>query len=388
MDSPTGPAHCRMPTPLPRAGTENLELPTLDEIHFVALGIRSGCIDGPRLTDLQLTVLDAITESMTGVEVDLDEFEPLTAQEFAEGLASRNEIFRTRLVQVMELGRMILPDPSPEVSAKVIEFATELSLSEDLITHMREYVDTSRKLVATDIDRSAYISNLDLSSFSPLQSADDNVYAWTNTVIREPLAARWRALGELEPGTLGRGVFDFYQARGFHFPGEEGSAPPVLAQHDWVHVLADYGSTVESELEVFAFISRASHDPMAFTLLAMVIKLFQTGELESAAGIFQADAGHLASHGMPARLGDAFRRGAMTVGQPEFLATDWWSLAGRPIDEVREHFNVVAKSEKAVAAGSVGPWERGGISSFQDAAGRELAEAEGREYDSFGASLL
>ncbi|MEL6893525.1 MAG: hypothetical protein AAFP84_18175 [Actinomycetota bacterium] len=377
-----------MPTPLPAPGTENLDLPELDEINFVALGIRSGCIDGPRLTDLQLTVLDALTESMTGVKVDLDVFEPLTAQQFAEGLASRNEIFRTRLVQVMELGRMILPEPSPEVSAKVIEFATELSLSEDLISHMREYVDTSRQLVASDIDRSTYISNLDLSSFTPLKSADDNVYAWTNTVVRDQLAARWRGLGDLEPGTLGRGVFDFYRARGFHFPGEEGSAPPVLAQHDWVHVLADYGSTVESELEVFSFISRASHDPMAFTLLAMAIKLFQTGELESAAGIFQADAGHLAAHGMPERLGDAFRRGAMTVGEPEFLATDWWSFADKPIEEVREHFNVVPKSDAAIAAGSVGPWEPGGISPFQDAAGRELAATEGREYDSFGASLL
>ena len=363
-------------------------MPTPDEIQFVAHGLRSGCLDGPRLTDLQLTVLDAITESMTGVRVDMAEFEPLTAAEFAAGLATRNEIFRTRLIQVIELGRMILPDPSPEVSAKVIEFATEMSLPDDLIDHMREHIETSRHLVANDIDRSAYISNLDLSSFTPLQSADDNVYAWSNTVLREPLAERWRALGDLDPGTLGRSVHDFYKARGFHFPGEEGSAPPILAQHDWVHVLADYGSTVESELEVFAFISRASHDPMAFTLLAMVINLFQTGELQSAAGIFQADAGHLADDGMPTRLGDAFRRGAWTEHQPEFLATDWWSWADKPIDEVRQHFNVLPKSDAAIAAGSVGPWEPGGISPFQDGAGRQLAEAEGREYDSFGASVL
>ncbi len=376
-----------MPTPLPPPGTENLEMPTPDEIQWVALGIRSACVDGDRLTDLQLTVLDAITESMTGVKVDMAVFEPLTAAEFAEGLATRNEVFRTRLVQVMELGRMILPDPSPEVSARVIEFATELSLNDDLVSHMREYVDASHQLVANDIDRSAYISGLDLSGFSPLQSADDNIYAWSNTVLRPELSAKWRALGDLEPGTLGRGVFDFYRARGFHFPGEEGSAPPILAQHDWVHVLADYGSTVESELEVFSFISRASHEPMAFTLLAMVIKLFQTGELEGAAGIFEPDAGHLEAEGMPVRLGDAFRRGAMTDHRPEFLATDWWSFADWPLERVREHFNVVPKSDAAVAAGSVSPWEPGGISPFQDQAGRDLAEAEGREYESFGASV-
>ena len=78
-----------MPTPLPAPGAENLEMPTPDEIQHVALGIRSACLDGPCLTDLQLTVLDSITESMTGVKVDMAEFEPLSAAEFAEGLATR-----------------------------------------------------------------------------------------------------------------------------------------------------------------------------------------------------------------------------------------------------------------------------------------------------------
>lgn len=377
-----------MPTPLPAPGTESLEIPSADEIRWVALGIRSACLDGDRLTELQLAVLDALTESMSGVRVDLAVFEPLSAAEFAAGVAHRDELHRIRLVQYMELGRMILPDPSPEVSQRVIDFATELSLSDEFLAAMRRYVDRSRQLVASDIDRSAYISNLDLSSFTPLQSADDNVNAWSNTVVRPELAARWWALGDLDRSTLGRGVFDFYRARGFRFPGEEGSAPPVLAQHDWVHVLADYGSTVESELEVFAFITRASHDPLAFTLLAMAIKLFHTGELERAAGIFEADAGHLEVDGMAARLGDAFRRGALTAGQPEFLATNWWSYADWPLEQVREHFDVVPKSDTALQSGSVGPWEPGGISPFQDRMGRELAEAEGREYDSFGASVL
>ncbi len=377
-----------MPTPLPGPDVENLLPPDDDEVDFIARGIASACAEGAILSDLQATVLATLTESMTGVAVDFSRFESVSAQEFAEGLADRNAMFRTRLVQVMELGRMILPEASPQVSARVIEFATELALPDGLISEMRSMVDTSRQLVASDIDRSAYISDLDLSSFTPLQSPDDNIYAWSNTVVREELAQRWRNLGNLEAGTLGRGVFDFYQARGFRFPGEDGSAPPILAQHDWVHVLADYGSTVESELEVFAFISRASHDPRAFTLLAMVIKLFQTGDLASAAGIFQADAGHLAVGGMPQRVADAFRRGAMTAREPDFLAIDWWLHADKPLDEVRSHFNVVPKSEQAVAAGSVGPWEAGGISVFQDGAGRDLAVSEGREYDGFGASVL
>ena len=96
--------------------------------------------------------------------------------------------------------------------------------------------------------------------------------AWDASVDDPALAARWAALGDLPEGTLGRRVWELYRARGFAFPGRPGSAPPLLAQHDWVHVLADYGTTVECELEVFAFIARANDDMRAFSLLAMVCR--------------------------------------------------------------------------------------------------------------------
>ena len=100
-------------------------------------------------------------------------------------------------------------------------------------------------------------------------------------------------------------MYDFYKTRGFSFPGAPGSAPPLLAQHDWVHILADYGTRVESEIEVFAFIARANDDLHAFSLLAMVVCLFETGALDSGAGLFQADRGHLSQPGMAVRFGDA-----------------------------------------------------------------------------------
>jgi hypothetical protein len=323
---------------------------------------------------------------MTGVDVDFAGLETLTAAEFADGLSQRNAAFRTRLVQIMELGSMILPEPSVDVADRVIAFAGELCVDDDYVYRAREVADGSRQLVAADFDRNRYLDDLDLSAFTPLKTADDRAWAWTNTADAPALAQRWRELGDLDDGTLGRGVHDFYRARGFRYPGEVGSAPPLLAQHDWVHVLADYGSVVASELEVFAFIARASDNPEAFTLLAMVINLFQSGLVSSAAGIFQADPGHLDRDGMPERLADALRRGALCTGSVDFLATDFFSLADRPVDEVRRQFGVVAKSDEAIAAGSPGPWSAGGISEFQLRAGQELANAERRPYESFGAT--
>lgn len=324
---------------------------------------------------------------MTGHEVDVAAVEPITAAEFADGLGRRGESFRTRLVQVMELGHMILPAADLGVANRVIDFAEELSVPNDCVYVARDVAEGSRQLVATDIDRSRYVQNLDLSGFTPLRRGDDNSWAWSNTVVKDELAQRWRAFGDMAEGTLGRLVHSFYQARGFRFPGEDGSAPPLLAQHDFVHVIADYASNVESELEVFAFIARASDDPAAFAMLAMVITLFQSGQLDGAAGIFTPDPGHLEREGMPERLADAFRRGAMVQGSVEFLALDYWSLAELPIEELRAQFGVVAKSEAAVAAGSLTPWQPNAMSVFQQRAGRELAEEQGRPYDDHGATV-
>lgn len=376
-----------MPTALPTDDLVDLEPPARDEVEHIARGMASAPCGSGGLTELQRLVIEAMVRSMTGVHLEVGSLEPISAGDFAAGLAHRNEIFRTRVLQLMEVCHMILDEPSVEVADSVIEFARELSLDETCVTAARAVADGSRQLVAADFDRSTYLTGLDLSGFTPLRTGDDNVYAWTSTVVSDDLADKWRSLAALPTGTLGRGIHDFYLARGFRVPGEEGSAPPLLAQHDWVHVLADYGSRVESEIEVFAFIARASDDPAAFALLAMVLNLFQNGALPSAAGIFEAHTGNLHVEGMPSRLADALRRGAHCDGSIDFLAVDWFSLADQEVGDVRAHFGVTPKSEEAVADGSVGPWEAGGISPFQLDAGQARARDEGRAYQSFGAAL-
>jgi len=91
---------------------------------------------------------------------------------------------------------------------------------------------------------------------------------------------------------------------------------------------------------------------------------------------------------MAVRVADAMVRGARCRGSVDFLRTDWFELAGLPVDEVRERFGLTPKSDTAVAAGSVGPWEPGGISPFQVDAGRAAAAAAGRTYDPYGAVAL
>jgi hypothetical protein len=105
-------------------------------------------------------------------------------------------------------------------------------------------------------------------------------------------------------------------------------------------------------------------------------------------GLFQYDRGHLSHAGMATRLGDAMRRGALSAAANhsiDFLAVDWFEHADEPVESVRNRLGIVAKDWRAIDAGSVTPWERGGISPYQFHAGARAAEEAGRSYDSFGA---
>jgi hypothetical protein len=56
------------------------------------------------------------------------------------------------------------------------------------------------------------------------------------------------------------------------------------------------------------------------------------------------------------------------------LRLDWFAIADMSVDEARARFGVVVpKSRHARSAGSAGPWDPGGITEFQLAAGRDFA---------------
>jgi hypothetical protein len=382
-----------MPVPVPSDDEVLLRPPDAAEAQQTAEGIAFAAAPETGLTDLQRLLLGAVYEAMTDHAVDLSRIEPISAPDFAHLLRRRSLAFRTRGVQVMLLCGMVLRPLPPAVAARIAEFAAELGVDEGMIQVAERLATGSYGLAAFDFERNGYTSTWNADDAAELHTSSELANAWGLAVNDADLAARWAGLGDLQPDTLGRRVWELYQARGFVFPGLPGSAPPLLAQHDWVHVLADYGTTVESELEVFALIARANDDMRAFSLLAMVISLFETGYLRTGAGLFEASPGHLSTDATVApRLADAMRRGALCRDAAlqresvDFMRLDWFSIAHLPLDEARDRFAITPKSPAARTAGSVGPWEPGGISTFQLAAGRRAAEAENRPHRTYGAT--
>jgi hypothetical protein len=343
-------------------------------------------------SEIQQLLIGASMDALTGHAVDVTALETIDPDAFASGMARRNEAFRTRVVQFMLLGALVLRPIPPAVVERVSAFARELSIDDALLHVAREFAEGHLGLAAFDFERNGYTADWSPEKARVLHTSQELATAWDLSVADPDLAGRWAALEGLPAGTLGRRLWEFYRARGFVAPGNPGSAPPLLAQHDWVHVLADYGTRVESELEVFAFIARANDDPRGFSLLAMVVSLFETGYLATGAGLFESFPGQLSRHGMAVRVADAMRRGALSHGldgrpDVDLMAVDWFTLADHPVGELRDALAIGPKDPRAVAAGSVGPWAAGGISEYQDRTGRAAAAREQRQYEAYGARV-
>jgi len=381
--------------PLPTEETVNLVPPDAAEAQTIADGVASAAAAPGGLLPVQRSLIMAMTAAMTGHTVTLDDRPVLSPTEFATAVARRTLPFRARMVQYMVLCALLLHPIPEEVADNVASYARELEVEEGMVRVAGEFAHGSLGLAAVDFVRNGYEGTWnEEASSAAVHSSRVLQDAWEFSVSDPELAAQWAALEHLPPDSIGRGVWEMYQSRGFTFPGAPGSAPPLLAQHDWVHVLGGYGTTVESEVEVFGLIARANDDMHAFSLLAMVISLFETGYLARGAGLFESSPGHFSSdERMAVRLADAMVRGARchddVTGSDsiDFLQMDWFAVAHQSCDELRERFHLTPKSQAALDAGSVGPWERGGISPFQMKAGRELAAAQGRPYEAHGASL-
>lgn len=366
--------------PLPD-GDANLEPPSPPEVERQARGVLATVlVSGAVPSAVQQTVLEATFSSMTGHRPNLDE--PTSAADFVESMRHRDLAYRTRLLQQCLLAALLIDPVDPVVVAQIRAVSAALGVDDGMITTITQLADGQFELAAADFDRNGYTADWTTTDADVLHSSRPIDVPWQDNPDDAALATRWKALEDLDEGSLGLAVSRFYRARGFSYPGTPGSVSPLLAQHDWVHVIADYGATIENELEVFAFIARANDDPRGFSFLAMVVSLFETGVLASGAGLFQPDAGHLRGHEMPERLGDAMLRGARCAGSVDFLGLDWFEIADQQTSDLRTHFGI---GDKKPGLGSPGPFESGGITPFQVTSGKAMAASAGVRYEAWGA---
>jgi hypothetical protein len=343
-----------------------------DEVHLVARGIATAVAPETGLADVQADLLEAIASALTGVSVNYRALEPLGPDELADVLSPRDLAYRQRVVHHMVLGELVLRPIPIVVAHRVAKYAEALGVKDDFVRVARRFAQGARGLAWKDLQRNGFVEHV--------QEADEDEpeggratgrgapAPFAPAEVDPELAARWNAFEDLAEESLGRSVWEMYDTRGFALPGTPGGAPAYLAQHDFVHVIADYGTNIKGELEVFAFIGRADPDPKGFAWLATLTSLFETGYIHTT-GFFDRDVRERAvqAPGMHVRVADAIRRGKVVCQNygVDLFEVDYYELAGRPVAEVREMLGVPAKGLVCVEAGSVGLFDLEGMSETQ-----------------------
>ncbi len=332
-----------------------------EKVRLAARAIATAVSPTSGIADVQAELLGAITSALNGVAVDYRTLDPLSPEEFAALLDGSDLSFREKMVHCMVLGEIVLRPIPSAVAERVASYAQALSVDDEFVQIARQYSDGMYDVAWADLQRHGFELSEDTDPFTPAS-------------VDPELAERWLAFEQLPEGTLGRAVWTMYDERGFALPGLPGGAHRYLAQHDFVHVLADYGTNLRGELEVFSFIARADPDPNGFAWLATVIGLFETGYIESS-GFFDRDVRehNIAAPGMAERVADAIRRGNLVcdcTGRNLF-DVDYYALADRDVADVCAELGIPAKSSLALDHGSVGVFDLSGMSATQ----RRLVEA-------------
>ena len=311
--------------------------------EIIARAVVSACrLDGWQ-SPVQPKLLHTLFNRLLGQDLNFDKIEPLSPSDVTQKLTTPEE--REELLQLM-VAVEILCNPIPErLERSVARWATGLHVHERALLYVRELARGELAKALHDFYRLNWIGDLDrrLPEFEKLlRHAGDKAYAFTCDADAGE-AARWTALESCPHGSMGRSLWEFYHMRGFKFPGQPGAVNRAVAQHDWVHVLANYGTTPMGEIEVISFQTSATRAPGALLGLVGALALFESNLMPASLIVSQQSGHSLSSPGGVERMAEAVARGA-ACKKDLLLDVNFFQHARVPLEEIRAQFAIQPKN--------------------------------------------
>lgn len=143
------------------------------------------------------------------------------------------------------------------------------------------------------------------------------------------LAWRYRKIGLLPEGTLGRELWRYYRERQFAFAGELGGVPEALVHHDITRVIAGYDTDLDGELETIAYVAGLRGEEPSSALFLVL--------LQHAVGNKGGAGAHLV---VPVEKILAARERGKATREDFTRKRDFWDVMERPVDELRARYGV------------------------------------------------
>jgi hypothetical protein len=210
------------------------------------------CVVGSNgtITPAERRFIEVVGE-LHGTSVDVDALAAITPGEVAEVITEPHQ--RKRVVQLAAIAAMVEGDVTAAEAAAVRSLASGLGVKEAALKVLDGIAADHRLLTRFDMMRR-------IMGKYGTKAYQEEGFAGVRKMTAmfgagEDLEVAWkyRQLGLLPEGSLGREFWEHCRKNRFSFPGEKGGIPERMVFHDWGHVLAGYDTRPESEIQQGAF---------------------------------------------------------------------------------------------------------------------------------------
>lgn len=269
---------------------------------------------------------------------ELESLEPITPEEAAQQVSE--PALRELLLQALVVVSIIDKDPSAAEVAWMDAFAKGVGMDLSSLATLKKVVagqllsarlDLARKGIPGKIVGKAWeqegLKGIWKFLGGPKGWYEDAELAW-----------KYKQLGLLPQGTLGRAYWEYCTRNKFGFPGEPHALSEWLVIHDMLHSVNGYDSSPKGELEVGMFQGGMLGGLPGFYMCFGIMMVFYLG-IAPPGEIVPTEATDVDS----AVLVKAYQRG---FGVKQNLLLDWnyWEDVGRSLEEVRARLGIVVEA--------------------------------------------
>ncbi|MCA9705201.1 MAG: hypothetical protein KDK70_05035 [Myxococcales bacterium] len=286
------------------------------------------------LNPIEARLLEAAQTHILRRRFDVEALPIIEPAELAASI-ERPEV-REQLVSGMIVASFASGD-AHELQVQLIErFAAALGVAQPAVVDLRRLVHKQLATMRLHILRHMYIGDgiarlWEDRGFKGLLQTLGIMRGWRED---PELAARYRALGDLPRGTLGREYYEHCRQGGFPLPGERYAVIEGIAVHDLAHVLGGYGTDPGGEMQVAAFTAGFRREQ------GLYILLFVLCQFDLGVQMVPVAAPELGTLDPDAFLAALERGSRMTVDL--FDDWDYWAVMGESVAVLRERYGIAA----------------------------------------------
>jgi len=309
-----------------------MDLVVLDkkETPYALRALRDVVASNGTITPAERRFIEVVGE-LHGTPVDVDTLPSVTPGEVAEVITEPHR--RKRVVQLASIAAMVEGDVTPAEAAAVKRLAAALRVQERGLKVLDDIAADHQLLTRFDMMR-RIMGKFGTKAYKEEGWAGvHKMMALFGAGSTDPeVAWKYKQLGRLPEGTLGREFWEHCTKNRFSVPGEKGGIPERMVFHDFGHVLAGYDTRPESEIQQGAFQGGFVRED-GFAFLMFVIIQFHLGMkvtpvTDGYTGLFDV-----------AKVLRAAQRGAACKVD---LSDRWdpFAVADAPLEQIRAEYGI------------------------------------------------